>query len=70
VIPHIARYFVGLDYRWIIPTSAVFGSLLMVLADIGARIVHPPYETPIGALIALIGVPFFLYLSRRERREL
>ncbi|WP_248926164.1 FecCD family ABC transporter permease [Paenibacillus hamazuiensis] len=70
VIPHIARYFVGVDYRRIIPVSAIFGGLLMVFADIGARMVHPPYETPIGALIALIGVPFFLYLARREGREL
>ncbi|MGO0059924.1 FecCD family ABC transporter permease [Brevibacillus fluminis] len=70
VIPHVARYLVGVDYRWIIPCSAVLGSLLMVLADIAARMINPPYETPVGTLIALIGVPFFLYLARRERREL
>ncbi len=70
IIPHVARYLVGVDYRWIIPCSAVLGSLLMVLADIAARMVHPPYETPIGALIALIGVPFVLYLARTKRREL
>lgn len=70
VIPHVARYLVGVDYRWIIPCSAVLGSLLMLLADIAARMINPPYETPVGTLIALIGVPFFLYLARRERREL
>ncbi|CAG7624114.1 Iron-uptake system permease protein FeuB [Paenibacillus solanacearum] len=70
VIPHVSRALVGVDYRWIIPCSAVLGGLLMVLADIGARMIHPPFETPIGALIALIGVPFFLYLARRERRTL
>ncbi|TRY25877.1 iron ABC transporter permease [Brevibacillus sp. LEMMJ03] len=70
VIPHVARFLVGVDYRWIIPCSAVLGSLLMVFADIGARMINPPYETPVGALISLIGVPFFLYLARRERREL
>ncbi|MCS7459112.1 iron ABC transporter permease [Paenibacillus doosanensis] len=70
VIPHIVRALVGVDYRWIIPCSAVMGGLLMVIADICARMIHPPYETPIGALIALIGVPFFLYLVRKERREL
>lgn len=70
VIPHVARYLVGVDYRWIIPCSAMLGSLLMVLADIGARMINPPYETPVGAIIALIGVPFFLYLARKERREL
>ncbi|MDD9266117.1 FecCD family ABC transporter permease [Paenibacillus sp. GCM10023248] len=70
VIPHVARALVGVDYRWIIPCSAVLGALLMVTADIGARLINPPFETPIGALIALIGVPFFLYLARQERREL
>lgn len=70
VIPHVARYLVGVDYRWIIPCSAVLGSLLTVMADTAARMINPPYETPIGALIALIGVPFFLYLARREGRNL
>ncbi|MBP1993928.1 FecCD family ABC transporter permease [Paenibacillus eucommiae] len=70
IIPHLTRYLVGVDYRWIIPCSAILGSLLMVFADLAARMVNPPYETPVGALIALIGVPFFLYLARKERREL
>ncbi|WP_159884653.1 FecCD family ABC transporter permease [Paenibacillus puerhi] len=70
LIPHVARALVGVDYRWIIPCSAVLGSLLMVLADIGARMINPPFETPVGALIAVLGVPFFLYLVRKQRREL
>ncbi len=70
VVPHLARFLVGMDYLWIIPSSAVLGSLLVVLADLGARMLNPPFETPIGALIALIGVPFFLYLARKERRAL
>lgn len=70
VIPHLTRKLVGVDYRWIIPCSAVLGSLLVVLADLGARMINPPSETPIGAIIALIGVLFFLYLARKERREL
>lgn len=69
IIPHIARFLVGVDYRWIIPCSAVLGSLLMVFADIGARTVNPPFETPIGMVIALLGVPFFLFLITRMRRE-
>ncbi|WP_168124028.1 iron ABC transporter permease [Paenibacillus sp. HB172176] len=70
IIPHLTRKLVGVDYRWIIPCSAVLGSLLVMLADLGARMVNPPAETPVGALIALIGVPFFLFLARSERREL
>lgn len=68
IVPHVARFLVGMDYRFIIPSSAVMGSLLVVLADLGARTINPPFETPLGAVIALVGVPFFLYLARRERR--
>jgi iron complex transport system permease protein len=70
IIPHLARFLVGVNYRWIIPCSAVLGSLLLVLADIGARMVNAPAETPIGAIIALLGVPFFLYLARKQGREI
>ncbi|OAH57669.1 ferrichrome ABC transporter permease [Domibacillus aminovorans] len=70
IVPHLTRYLVGVDYRYIIPCSAVLGSLLLLWADFTARMINPPYETPIGALIALIGVPFFLYLARKERRGL
>lgn len=70
IVPHLTRYIVGVDYRFIIPCSAVIGAVLLVLADLVARTINAPYETPIGALIALIGVPFFLYLARKERREL
>lgn len=69
MVPHVARFLVGVDYRWIIPCSAVLGSLFMVIADIGARAVNPPYETPAGALISLVGVPFFLWLARRRGRQ-
>ncbi len=70
VIPHITRFLVGTDYRLIIPVSAVLGGLLLVLADMGARLVNAPYETPVGAITACIGVPFFLYLARGERSGL
>lgn len=70
IIPHLTRFLVGVDYRSIIPCSAILGSLLTVFADLAARMINAPAETPLGALIALIGVPFFLYLARKERREL
>jgi iron complex transport system permease protein len=68
VIPHISKKVMGMNYRWVIPGSAVFGAGLLVLADIAARTINPPYETPVGALTALIGVPFFLFLARKEGR--
>ncbi|HWK21867.1 MAG TPA: iron ABC transporter permease [Ureibacillus sp.] len=70
VIPHITRFFVGLDYRFIIPCSAILGGLLLLGADIVGRLVNPPFETPVGAITALVGVPFFLYLARKEGRTL
>ncbi|ULT59840.1 iron ABC transporter permease [Neobacillus drentensis] len=70
VIPHISRFIIGSDYRWIIPISAVLGGLLLVMADIASKMVNAPYETPVGAITAIIGVPFFLYLARGERRGL
>lgn len=68
VIPHITRFLVGVDYRWVIPCSAVLGGILLVVADTASRMVNPPFETPVGTITALVGVPFFLYLARREGR--
>ncbi|WP_243767703.1 FecCD family ABC transporter permease [Paenibacillus agricola] len=70
VIPHIARKIVGVDYRFIIPLSALLGAVLLVVADLGARMVNPPRELALGIMVALVGVPFFLYLARKERRSL
>lgn len=69
VIPHMIKRLIGVDYRWVIPCSAVAGAWLLVVADIMARTINAPYETPIGAFTALIGVPFFLFLARREGRS-
>lgn len=68
VVPHLARRLVGVDYRWVVPASALLGACLLVAADIGARLVSPPFDTPIGVLTALIGIPFFLYVARNQPR--
>lgn len=65
IVPHMVRWLIGYDYRWIIPGTVIYGALLVVLADLAARTFSPPHEMPIGALIALLGVPFFLYLARK-----
>lgn len=70
IVPHLTRKLVGYDYRWIIPVSAVVGAVLVVVADLLARTLNAPFEIPIGALISLIGVPFFLYLARKGGKEL
>lgn len=70
VIPHIARKFVGVDYRFVLPTSAILGAVLLVLADTLARTIDPPKEFAIGVIVAIIGVPFFLFIARKEKRSL
>lgn len=64
IIPHIARFLSGVDYRRIIPVSGVLGGLFLALCDLLARFVNYPFETPIGVVTALFGVPFFLYLIK------
>ncbi|MDP4098394.1 iron ABC transporter permease [Paenibacillus sp. P96] len=65
VIPHFARAFVGTDYRWVIPYCGVFGGILLLAADIGARFILMPQEVPVGVMTAVIGTPFFIYIARR-----
>ena len=67
IIPQIVIRFVGSDYRKIIPLSFLLGAVLLVFSDLAARMLLSPYETPIGIFTSLIGVPFFLYLVRKER---
>lgn len=69
IVPHLVRYLVGVDYRYIIPASIIYGALLTVIADLIGRLVNRPFETPIGIIFSLIGVPFFLYLVRKQGRE-
>jgi len=64
IIPHITRMLVGIDYRTIIPCSAVLGAAFLSMCDLISRYVNFPYETPIGVVTSIIGVPFFLYLIR------
>jgi iron complex transport system permease protein len=64
VIPHVARFIAGVDYRWIIPYSAVLGGILVTLADVAARVALRPQELPVGITMALVGAPFFIYLAR------
>lgn len=70
IIPQIAKGIVGSDYKYVVPTSMVLGSILLVYSDILARMINPPYETPIGSLTALLGVPIFIYLVRKDKNTL
>ena len=67
MIPHFVRFLVGPDYRLIIPISAVQGAVLVVAADVFSKTINAPAEIPLGAVIAVIGVPIFLYYASKER---
>lgn len=69
VMPHIARFLSGVDYRWVIPYSAFLGAILLLLADIAVRYIVMPGEVPIGIMTALIGAPFFVYIARKGLRS-
>ncbi|QIN81662.1 iron chelate uptake ABC transporter family permease subunit [Rubrobacter tropicus] len=68
VVPHVARFFVGVDYRWILPYSALLGAILLVSADIAARVALRPQELPLGVMTALVGAPVFIYLARKRSK--
>ncbi|MEZ0481520.1 FecCD family ABC transporter permease [Planococcus sp. SSTMD024] len=69
IIPHFARWLVGIDYRWVIPYSALLGAVLLLAADIGARYILMPSEVPVGVMTAIVGAPFFVYIARRGISE-
>jgi iron complex transport system permease protein len=68
VTPHLVRLVAGSNHRIVVPASILMGGTLLTLADTMARIAAAPRQLPVGALTALIGVPLFLMLMRRERR--
>ena len=64
LIPHMTRYLVGVDYRWVIPCSGLMGAVFLGLSDVLSRFMNYPFETPIGVVTSAVGIPFFLYLIR------
>lgn len=69
VVPHAVRMIIGSDHRWLLPASALAGGLLLVVVDIGARLILAPTEVPVGLLTAVVGAPFFLWLLRRSGKS-
>ncbi len=67
VVPHICRRVFGPDHRILIPTSALAGASLAVLADLASRAILPPSGLPVGIVTAMLGAPFFLYLLKASK---
>ncbi|MCS7281934.1 MAG: iron ABC transporter permease [Anaerolineae bacterium] len=69
IVPHIVRLLWGPDHRFLLPMSGVVGAISLILADSIARTAFAPRELPLGVVTAVAGAPFFLYLLRRQKRE-
>jgi iron complex transport system permease protein len=69
VVPYITRMLIGVDYRWVIPYSALFGAILLLASDVAARLVIQPQEVPVGVMTALVGAPFFVYLAKTKVKK-
>lgn len=66
MVPHIARLLFGSDLRLMLPACALIGALLLLTADIVARVIIVPQEVPVGVMTALMGAPFFALLAQRR----
>ncbi|ASJ16110.1 iron ABC transporter permease [Thermococcus chitonophagus] len=67
--PHIARMLIGEDQRFLIPASALSGAFILSFASVISKSVVPGAVLPIGIITSMIGVPFFMFLVMRKRRE-
>jgi iron complex transport system permease protein len=70
IVPHVARRLVGPDHRTLLPVTLLAGGALLTLADAAARVVSPQMPLPIGAVTALCGAPFFVYILRRRSAKM
>lgn len=69
VAPHIARLLTGGDHRFLFPLSALLGGCLLILADLVGRTIASPVIIPVGIVVSFIGVPVFLSLILRDKKE-
>jgi iron complex transport system permease protein len=66
ISPHIARKLVGPKHKVLLPTSALVGTFILLLADTISRSMFTPIEIPVGIVVSIIGVPYFIYLILKE----
>lgn len=68
IAPHIMRRIIGTDHRFLIPTSAIFGALILLISDTLARSIMAPIVLPVGIITSFMGAPIFLYIIIKMRR--
>lgn len=69
IAPHLGRQLVGPNHEGLVPTSALLGGVIVVLADLLGRTLFAPIELPCGVVTAAIGAPYFLYLLICHRKK-
>ncbi|MDJ0732563.1 MAG: iron ABC transporter permease [Nostocaceae cyanobacterium] len=69
IVPHMVRFFVGVNYQWILPYSALFGAILLLVSDLIARLIIQPQEVPVGIMTAIVGAPFFIYVAKTQVKK-
>lgn len=69
IIPHITRIIVGPNHKFLLPFSTLGGAIFMIICDTLSRIIAPPAEIPVGAITALFGAPYFIYLLIKNKKK-
>lgn len=67
LVPHMARFWVGSEARFLLPLSALLGGIFLTLCDTLARIIFAPFELPVGIVLSFLGAPFFIWLLLKRK---
>lgn len=68
IVPHVMRFLVGPNHRYLLPASCLSGAIFLVWVDTCSRSIVYPTELPVGIITAMVGVPFFLFLLRSRKK--
>lgn len=68
IAPHIARRLVGIQYKYVVPACGAIGMLMVLVGDFIGKTIFAPAELPVGIVISIIGVPYFVYLLFKSRK--
>lgn len=66
IVPHIARLLIGSDYRYLFPATILLGASILLICDTLSRVLFQPFEIPVGIIMSVLGVPFFLCLLKER----
>ncbi|MEK3917640.1 iron ABC transporter permease [Paenibacillus sp. FSL H7-0331] len=66
IAPHLAKLMIGRNYKVLLPSAAIIGSILVLISDTIGRIIAQPVDIPVGIVTAAVGAPYFLYLLTKK----